>query len=90
MQSEGSFLIFILEPSMSSNEIKRELQGFKNSIQKLSVGIGQVGTLWKDQKYNDLNSSVKEVASQSKTVMVYGDRCCSSIDRFDRIASEKY
>ena len=47
-------------------------------------------SLWKDEKFSKLSSSVAKIANQSKDVMVMGDRCCSSIDKFEKIASEQH
>lgn len=75
---------------MESENIKNEMQIFQSSIKQLSVSIGRASSLWKDEKFSELFSSVSEIANQSKDVLVAGDRCCSLIDKFNRIASEKY
>lgn len=75
---------------MSSENIKKEMQIFQASVKKLSAGVGAASSLWKDKKFSELSSSVAEIANQSKDVIVTGDRCCSSIDKFEKIASEKY
>ncbi len=75
---------------MSSDNIRREMQAFQASVKKLSSGVGSASSLWRDEKFAELSSVVSEIANQSKDVMVAGDRCCSSIDRFEKIASEKY
>lgn len=75
---------------MSSENIKKEMQIFQASVKKLSAGVGTASSLWKDEKFSELSSSVAEIANQSKDVIVTGDRCCSSIDKFEKIASEKY
>ncbi|MCM1233330.1 MAG: hypothetical protein NC489_24700 [Ruminococcus flavefaciens] len=75
---------------MGSSEIKKDLQDFQTAVKKLSDGIGRAGSLWSDAKFSELSSSVGMVATQSKDLMVSGDKCCSSIDRFDMIAAEKY
>ena len=75
---------------MGSENIKREIQIFQSSVQQLSAGIGRASSLWKDAKFSELSASVGEIANQSKDVIVTGDRCCSSIDKFDKIAAEKY
>ena len=75
---------------MGTENIRKEMQIFQSSIKNLSAGIGRASSLWKDEKYSELSSSIGEVANNSKSVMLLGDRCCSSIEKFNRIASEKY
>lgn len=75
---------------MDSARIRKELDQFQTAIKKLSNGVGNASSLWKDEKYSELNSSVQSLALQSKELMVYGDRCCNSLDRFNKIASENY
>ena len=75
---------------MGALEIKKDLQDFQAAVKKLSDGVGRASSLWSDAKYSELSSSVSHVATQSKDLMMSGDRCCSSIDKFDRIAAEKY
>lgn len=75
---------------MGSSAIQKELQQFQMAIKKLSDSVGKASSIWQDEKFSELNSSVQNLALQSKEYMVYGDRCCSTIDRFDKIASENY
>lgn len=75
---------------MSSEKIKKEMQIFEASVRKLSSGVAQTASLWADLKFSELSSSVSEVAVQSRDVMTSGDRSCNSIDKFEKIASEKY
>lgn len=75
---------------MGAESIRREMQIFQSSIKNLSIGISRAASLWKDEKYSELSASIGEVAINSKDVMVAGDRCCSSIDRFYKIVAEKY
>lgn len=75
---------------MGSIKVRKEMEQFQAAIKKLSDGVGKASLLWKDEKFSELNSSVQNLALQSKEYMVYGDRCSSSIDRFDKIASENY
>ena len=70
-------------------EIKKDLQDFQAAVKKLSDGVAQASSLWKDVKFSELSSSVSYIATQSRDLMMSGDRCCSSIDKFDRIAAEK-
>lgn len=75
---------------MGAQDISKEMQAFQAAIQKLSGSIGQASALWRDPKYSELSSSVGEIASQSKDVLVSGERCCSSVIKFDKIAGEDY
>lgn len=75
---------------MESENIKKEMQIFESSIKRLSMGISRTSSLWKDEKFSELSALISEIANQSKDVLVSGDRCCASIDRFDKIAAEKY
>ncbi len=75
---------------MGSENIKREIQIFQSSVKHLSAGIGRASSLWRDAKFSELSASIGEIANQSKDVIVAGDRCCSSIDKFDKIAAERY
>jgi len=75
---------------MGTENIRKEMQIFQASIKNLSAGISRASSLWKDEKFSELSSSIGEIANNSKTVMVTGDRCCSSIDKFNKIAAEKY
>ena len=65
------------------------LTAFQAAVKRLSDRVKGV-TLWNDSKYRELSASVSKVASESKTVAVTGDRCCSSIGKFFRIAAERY
>lgn len=75
---------------MGNEKIRKEMQIFQASIKRLSVEVGKASDLWKDEKFSELSSSVSEVANQSKNVMITADRCCVSIDKFKKIATEKY
>ena len=75
---------------MSKENIQKEVQVFQASVKNLSNGIGAASSLWKDKKFSELSSSIGMIANQSKEVMIAGDRCCSSIDKFKKIAEEKY
>ena len=75
---------------MSSASIQKDLQIFQASVKKLSSGVGKASSIWNDSKFLELSASVGQVAVQSKQVMVSGERLCSSIVKFDRIANEKY
>lgn len=75
---------------MGTENIRKEMKVFQSSIKNLSAGISRASSLWKDEKFSELSTSIGEVANNSKNVMVAGDRCCSTIDKFNKIATEKY
>ena len=75
---------------MGTESIRNEMKIFQSSIKNLSAGISRAASLWKDEKFSELSASIGEVANNSKNIMVAGDRCCSSIEKFDKIAAEKY
>lgn len=75
---------------MDTRSIKQEMQSFEASVKRLSAGVGQASVLWRDEKYSELSASVSEIASQSRDVLVSGQRCCASVEKFISIAGEKY
>lgn len=75
---------------MGSALIRKDIDEFQKAVQKLSSRIGKAGSLWGDQKYSELSSAVRTVANMSKDIIISGDRCCSAIDKFDKIASGKF
>lgn len=75
---------------MGTESIRKEMQIFQASIKNLSTGISRASSLWKDEKFSELSTSIGEVANNSKNVMVTGERCCSTVDKFNKIAAEKY
>lgn len=75
---------------MGTEDIRKEMQIFQSSIKNLSAGISRASSLWKDEKFSELSASIGEVANNSKNVMVAGEHCCSAVDKFNQIASEKY
>ncbi len=70
--------------------IQRDLSDFQQSVQKLSAGIKGAASLWRDPKYSELSSSISEVANNARSVLVSGERCCNSIDKFFKVASEEF
>ncbi len=75
---------------MSAEGIKTELQTFESAVKRLSTGIEKASALWGDAKYGELSSAISVVAGQSKDVLVTGEKCCTSIERFAKIAAERY
>lgn len=73
-----------------SQQIKRDLDGFQSSVQKLGTGIKAASSLWKDPKYFELSSEITQIANLSRTVLVAGDKSCDVINKFFKVASEEY
>lgn len=73
-----------------SQQIKRELETFQTSVQKLGVGIKSASSLWKDSKYSELSSEVSQIANLARSVLLTGDKSCEVIDKFFKIANEEY
>lgn len=75
---------------MGSVDMRKEMQDFQTSIKNLSIAVGQASSLWKDEKYSELSATIGKLANDSKDVIVTGERCCLSIDKFLKVAEEKY
>ena len=75
---------------MGTKSIRKEMMIFQSSIKNLSAEISRAASLWKDEKFSELSKSIGEVVNNSKDIMIAGDSCCSSVDKFNKIASEKY
>jgi len=75
---------------MSAEKIQKEMTSFQNAIRGLTEGIGKAAPLWKDEKFAELSAAVGEVANNSRDVLMSGDKCCTSIYKFDKIAEETY
>lgn len=73
-----------------SQQIKKELEEFQSSVQKLGAGIKAASSLWRDPKYSELSSEVTQIANLSKTVLVSGDKSSEVINKFFKVASEEY
>ncbi len=76
--------------SIGSKDLRKDLEHFQKAVRDLSSKIQKASMLWNDKQFNDLNNSVKDIARQSKNVMTTAEKGCDSIDRFERIASERY
>lgn len=70
--------------------IGSDLNFFQASVKRLSGGISRASPLWRDEKFAELSASVAQIASQSREVMLAGERCYSALNRFNAIAGEKY
>lgn len=75
---------------MHSGKIRTDLDSFQIMVQKLGGEVGKASALWQDEKYSELSAAVRVIASNSRNVIVAGDRCCASIDRFAQISAEQY
>ena len=75
---------------MGAQNISKEMRDFQAAVQRLSGGVSQAASLWRDPQFSQLSASVGEIATQSRDVLVSGERCCSAITKFDKIASEDY
>lgn len=73
-----------------SQQIESDVDLFQSYVQKLSVDVQSVSSLWKDSKYYELANGISVIASQAKDVIVSGDTVCESIDKFFNIADEQY
>lgn len=73
-----------------SQQIKKDINNFQMSVQKLGTGIKAASVLWQDPKYSELYSEMTQIANLSRTVLIAGDKSCESIDKFFKIASEEY
>ena len=73
-----------------AQQIKGDLTDFQMSVQRLSSGIHAASSLWRDPKYSELASEITQIANQSRTVLVSGDKCCDSIEKFFKVAEEQY
>ena len=72
-----------------SSALRREIEGFRQATGKISERINGVGDIWKDSNYASLQKQIGELAKKSKTINEYGDRACSSIDKFFTISAEE-
>lgn len=75
---------------MNSGPIRHDMEAFQASVRRLSGEIGRASALWQDEKFSQLSASVSTIASMSRDLIIAGDACCASIDRFAQIASEQY
>lgn len=75
---------------MDAGSIRQDVDAFQAAVKRLSGKVGDAGSLWSDAKFAELSSTVSVIAGMSRDVMVTGDDCCASIDRFAKISAEKY
>ena len=72
-----------------SSNLRRELEGFKQSTARLSGKINGVSDIWKDSNYAALQTQIGELAKSTRTVIDSGEKLCVCIDKFFTIAAEK-
>ena len=75
---------------MNSNEIKKQVSAFQKIVQELGTEINNAGALWNDSKFQELSTSIGEIASNSRDVIMSGESYSALLMRFEQIASEKY
>lgn len=73
-----------------AQQIKHDIGDFQQSVQKLSAGIKSAAAIWRDPKYAELSAEITEIANHSRSVLVSGDKCCGSIEKFFKVAAEEY
>ena len=75
---------------MGAEMIKKDMDQFQAALLRLSTGVSQASSIWKDPKFSELFTEVSKLAGESKDVMIRGENLISAIQRFDSIASEQY
>ncbi len=75
---------------MNSGIIRQDIDGFQTAVKRLSGGIGKAAPIWSDPKFSELSSAVSVIANMSKEVIVTGEKCCASIDKFAKVSEEQY
>lgn len=75
---------------MGEEAIRKDMEQFQKSVKKLGQEINKASNIWSDKKFLELSNSVGEIAGISKNIILSGDRCCATIQRFFKIAQEKY
>lgn len=74
---------------MNSALIKKDVESFQASVKKLSDGVAKASSLWNDPQFSALSAAIGKIAGFSKDLIVNGDKCCTSIDRFAKISEER-
>ena len=69
--------------------LNKHLADFQKAAKKLGDSVNKSGVDWNDAQFYSLSSSIKNVASSSKQVLVVGCQCVSAIKRFNVIESEQ-
>lgn len=75
---------------MHSNQIRTDLDRFQTMVKKLGSDVGRASVLWEDEKYAELSAAIRVIADMSKNLIVAGDQCCASVDKFAQISEEQY
>ena len=69
--------------------LNKHLADFQKAVKKLGSAVNKSGIEWTDAQFNSLSNSIKNVATTSKQVLVFGGQCGSAIKRFNTIESER-
>lgn len=75
---------------LDSGSIKKDVDVFQVAVQKLSGEISKASSLWNDSQFNSLSSAISVIAGMSKDVIITGERCCDSIEKYKKISEEEY
>ncbi len=75
---------------MNSRILRQDIEEFQAVVKKLSGEIGKAASIWNDSKYSELFSAVSNIASISKEIIVTGEKSCTSIEKFAKLAEEQY
>jgi hypothetical protein len=76
--------------SEALSNMKKETEGFKLSVRKISDKLKSVGNIWSDSNYEALSGQIKDLAKTSRETIENGEQTCSHVKRFNDIAAEKY
>lgn len=75
---------------MDLTSMKKVMDMFQDAVKKLSTEIGKAALIWRDSKFSDLSASVSIIANMSKDVITTEECCSDSVNKFKKIADEKY
>ena len=67
-------------------ELSGDIDAFQEAVGKLSNSLSRSGLAWSDNQFQSLYASIGHIASASKSVVISGQECLSSISRFRDIA----
>lgn len=67
----------------------KHMAELKKAVKKVSDSVNRCGVDWNDAQFYSLSTSIKNVASSSKQILIVGNRCISAVKRFNTIESEK-
>ena len=69
--------------------LNKHLATFQRAAHKLEYAVIKSEIEWNDAQFYNLRNSVKNVAADSRQVLLIGGRCISAIKRFNAIESER-